>query len=73
MRDGWIYTNTIEGFWSFLKAGLRTYHWCSKEHLQKYVDELVFRYNTRGYTEQERFHCFFENMKNRLRYKDLVA
>ena len=49
-------TNSIEGFWSHLKRSLYgTYHWVSKKHLSKYVDECVMRYNTREHREQERF------------------
>jgi len=48
-------TNSIEGFWSHLKRGINTYHWISKKHTQKYVDEFAFRFNTRKHSEQERF------------------
>ena len=73
--DGKVHTNTIEGFWSFMKRGLLgTYHLTiKKKHLQKYVDEFVFRYNTRKQKEHDRFILFFANMQNRLRYKELIA
>jgi transposase-like protein len=46
--DGDVHTNTIEGFWSLLKSGIRgTYHGVSTKHLQSYLDEYVFRYNSR--------------------------
>lgn len=45
---GAVHTNTIEGFWSQLKRSIHgTYHSVSPKHLQKYVDEFVFRYNLR--------------------------
>jgi transposase len=45
---GPIHTNTIEGFWSQLKRSIDgTHHHVSGKHLQKYVDEFVFRYNRR--------------------------
>ena len=45
---GNIHTNTIEGFWSHLKRGIKSTHASvSKQHLQKYVDEFSFRYNNR--------------------------
>lgn len=48
---GKIHTNSIEGFWSQLKRSLDgTYHAVSPKHLQKYVDEFVWRYNRRGET-----------------------
>jgi transposase-like protein len=45
---GDIHTNTIEGFWSHLKRGIKSTHASvSRQHLQKYVDEFAFRYNNR--------------------------
>lgn len=70
---GDVYTNTIEGFWSLLKRGvLGIYHFTSKQHLQKYVDEFVFRYNTRKHTEQDRFNLLLENTEHRMTYKELI-
>jgi transposase len=41
-------TNRIEGFWSHLKAGIRSTHiHVSAQHMQKYVDEFACRYNNR--------------------------
>lgn len=71
---GKIYTNTIEGFWSLLKRGfLGTYHFVSKKHLQVYVDEFVFRYNTKNMNEYNRFVHLLGNMSVRTRYTDLVV
>ncbi len=71
--NGSIYTNTIEGFWSLLKRGIiGIYHFTSKKHLQKYVDEFVFRYNTRKYSECNRFNLLIENMGIRTTYKELI-
>ncbi len=54
-----VYTNTIEGFWSLLKRGIiGIYHFTSKQHLQKYVDEFVFRYNTRIPNEEDSIYSF---------------
>lgn len=45
---GDVHTNTIEGFWSHLKRGIKSTHASvSRQHLQKYVDEFAFRYNNR--------------------------
>lgn len=45
---GDIHTNTIEGFWSLLKNGLRgVYHSVGRGYLQSYIDEYTFRYNRR--------------------------
>ena len=55
-----IYTNTIEGFWShFKKMVFGTYHFVSKKHLQSYIDEEVYRWNTRLMSESARFKFVF--------------
>jgi hypothetical protein len=68
-----IYTNTIEGFWSLLKRWIvGIYHFTSKKHLQKYVDEFVFRYNSRSMSEVERFNMFLSQCDNHLSYNQLI-
>jgi transposase len=45
---GNAHTNTIEGFWSQCKNGIRgVYHGVSAKYLQNYLDEYAFRYNHR--------------------------
>jgi transposase len=45
---GDIHTNTIEGFWSLVKNGIRgVYHSVGKGYLQSYLNEYSFRYNRR--------------------------
>jgi transposase-like protein len=71
--NGRVHTNTIEGFWSLLKRGIfGIYHFTSKKHLQMYVDEFVFRYNTRKGSESERFNLLLNNIENRITYKELI-
>lgn len=61
--DGNTHTNTIEGFWSQLKKQLKsTHHWVSPKHLQKYVDECVFKYNYRTLDIQKQVECLIRNM-----------
>ena len=71
--NGRVHTNTIEGFWSILKRGIfGIYHFTSKKHLQLYVDEFVFRYNTRKGSENTRFNLLLANTERRLTYKELI-
>jgi len=71
--NGRVHTNTIEGFWSLLKRGIvGIYHFTSKKHLQNYVDEFVFRYNTRGKSEAARFNLLLANTEVRTTYRRLI-
>lgn len=55
-----IYTNGIEGFWSHFRRMITgCYHDCSDKHLQKYVDEACYRWNTRKESESKRFADMF--------------
>ncbi|MFD0990313.1 IS1595 family transposase [Mariniflexile jejuense] len=70
---GRISTNSIESFWALLKRGIYgIYHFTSKKHLQLYVDEFVFRYNTRKGSENDRFNLLLCNIENRITYKELI-
>ncbi len=41
-------TNTVEGFRSIFKRGMKGVHWhCGKQHLHRYAAEFDFRYNNR--------------------------
>jgi len=45
---GNVHTNSIESFWALFKRNYHgTYHSMSKKHLQRYIDEVVFRFNNR--------------------------
>ena len=70
---GDVYTNTMESFWALLKRGITgIYHSMSSKHIQSYIDEFVFRYNTRGYNESYRFDVMLNNINGRLTYKELI-
>lgn len=67
------HTNTMEGFWSLLKRGvIGIYHSVSEKHLQLYVDEFVFRYNTKAVSESYRFDAMLNNIACPLPYKQLI-
>jgi len=71
--NGRVHTNTIERFWSLLKRCIMViFHFTSKKQLQRYVDEFVFRYNTRHNSTQIRFNALLTNIENRLTYKELI-
>jgi transposase-like protein len=45
---GEAHTNTIEGFYSIFKRGMRgVYQYCSEKHLHRYLAEFDFRYSNR--------------------------
>ena len=74
---GDAYTNSIEGFWGQLKRSIfGIYHFVSAKYLQRYVDEAVFRYNTREDKESVRFAEMFGRSLNVVRYgqvKEMAA
>lgn len=55
---GDAHTNTIEGFFSVLKRGMRgIYQQCDERHVHRYLAEFDFRYNARealGVNDQQR-------------------
>ena len=56
-----VYTNNIEGFWSHFRRMISgCYHDVSDVHLQSYIDEACFRWNTRKMSESDRFAQMFE-------------
>ncbi|WP_430444075.1 IS1595 family transposase [Sphingorhabdus contaminans] len=55
---GDVYTNTVEGFFSIFKRGMRgVYQHCNEKHLHRYLAEFDFRYSNRvalGYNDADR-------------------
>ena len=46
---GEVHTNTIEGFFSIFKRGMRgVYQHCREKHLHRYLAEFDFRYTNRA-------------------------
>jgi len=47
VRD-WVHTNTIEGYFSIFKRGMKgVYQHCKEKHLHRYLAEFDFRYSNR--------------------------
>jgi hypothetical protein len=45
---GVVHTNTVEGFYSVFKRGMKgVYQHCSEKHLHRYLAEFDFRYSNR--------------------------
>ncbi len=71
--NGEIYTNTIEGAFGIVKRTLYgIYHHVSRKHLQRYLNEIAFRYNNRNTNNFDKFKLCLYNMNNRLKYEDLT-
>ncbi|KQP13022.1 IS1595 family transposase [Methylobacterium sp. Leaf93] len=55
---GEVHSNTVEGFFSIFKRGMKgIYQHCDEKHLHRYLAEFDFRYNHRtklGYSDYER-------------------
>ena len=70
---GDIFTNTIEGFWSHFRRMITgCYHDVSDEHLQQYIDEAVYRWNTRKMSESQRFaHMFAKSIGLIVRWSEV--
>ncbi len=71
---GEVHTNTIENFWSVLKRGIYgTYHFISTKHVQNYLEEFAFRFNSRDITEAQRFDKLVSLSNHRITYKQLTG
>ena len=66
---GNIHTNTIEGYFSIFKRGMKgVYQHCAKRHLHRYMAEFDFRYSNRsalGVEDQERARRALEGVKGK--------
>ena len=55
VREGFHHSNTVENYFSILKRGVYgVYHKVSEAHLNRYLSEFDFGYNTRKITDRER-------------------
>ncbi len=66
---GNIHTQKIDSVWALLKRQIiGIHHWVSPKHLQRYVDEMAWRFNRRDMKPAPRM-----NGEGRLTYKALIA
>ena len=78
--NGRVHTNGLENFWSLMKRNLAgTYVAVEPFHLDRYIDEQVFRYNNRAtkdnpLTDADRFSLALTQLANkRLTYAELTG
>lgn len=72
---GDAYTNTLEGYYSIFKRGMKgVYQHCNEKHLHRYLAEFDFRYNNRvklGVNDIERTEAALSGIVGkRLLYRD---
>jgi transposase-like protein len=77
---GQVHTNCLENFWSLTKRTLRgTYVAVEPFHLDRYIDEQVFRFNNRATKDNplddaDRFYIALANVANkRLTYAEVTG
>ena len=73
-RISTVHTNTIEGFFSIFKRGMKgVYQHCGHNHLNRYLAEFDFRYSNRmaiGVKDSERANKLLLGVKGkRLTYE----
>jgi len=73
---GEAYTNTVEGYFSIFKRGMKgVYQHCSEKHLHRYLAEFDFRYNNRiklGIDDQTRATIALQGISGkRLTYRGI--
>ncbi len=73
VRDG-FHSNTTESVWALLKRQIvGIHHWVSPKHLQRYADEMAWRFNRRDLKVTPRMNDLFACVEGRLTYKALIA
>jgi transposase-like protein len=74
--NGQVHTNSLENFWSLMKRNLRgTYVAVEPFHLDRYLDEQVFRFNNRSnHDDSSRFRKVVAQLTGkRLTYEELTG
>jgi transposase-like protein len=72
VNDNGYTSNALEGFWSGFKKGIKgIYHQVSRKHLNKYVQEFVFKHNYRTFGIQQQLNSILSASECRLKLKEL--
>jgi len=78
--SGQVHTNSLENFWSIMKRNLAGTYVCVEPfHLDRYLDEQVFRFNNRAtkdnlLNDADRFYLALTQVANRrLTYKEVTG
>jgi transposase-like protein len=68
-----FHTNGIENFWSLYKRMIiGIYHHVSEKHIDRYCEEMSYRFNSRKITDRQRFDLMLTQTEGRLSWKTLV-
>jgi transposase-like protein len=74
VRSSDIHTNGIEDFCAhFKRVVFSTYHMVSKDYLSRYIDEQMYRWNTREEKSSYRFHDMFSKACKHFDYNDVLS
>lgn len=67
------HSNGIEGFWAHFKRVIfSTYHCVSKDYVSRYINEQLYRWNTREEKDSYRFHDMFKKAVKHFDYNDVL-
>jgi hypothetical protein len=71
---GHVHTNGIENFWAGLKRTIKgTYIFTSTQHLERYLDEQIFRHNNKEKRDAARTRMIIKQADGRrLTYRKLI-
>jgi hypothetical protein len=71
---GIVHTNFAESFFSLFKRGIvGSFHHISEKHMQRYLDEFDFRWNSRKELDGERtLKCVKQSEGKRLTYRQPI-
>lgn len=71
---GDVHTNGIESVWALLKRQIiGIHHWVSSKHLDRYVQEMSWRFNRRYMRVGARMNDLFACVEGRLLYRELIS